>query len=77
MDVADFLGIGVIGIGLSLVIEAIKSMYGPASDTTKLITVGLAIVVGTAYYFLRQTIWWQTILGILATASTVYAFLLK
>ena len=47
------------------------------ANMIKLMTILLAVFVGIVYYFLSQTIWWQTILGVLAAASTVYALLLK
>lgn len=73
----DFLGIAIVGAGLSAVIQYIKAVFGPSSNQTKLITLGLAIVLGGAYYLLRDTSMWQSILGILAAASTVYAFFIK
>lgn len=73
----DFLGIMVVGTGLSLVVEMIRQRLGPDSQRTKLITIGLSVLVGTGYYLLRDTVLWQTILGILMAASTVYAFFIK
>ena len=73
----DFVGIGIVGMALSLIVEGIKMKWGPTSNTTKALTVVLALVLGTGYYFLSNTIWWQTILGVIAAASAFYAFLLK
>lgn len=73
----DFIGISVVGSTLSLVVELIRQRLGPNSGRTKAITLGLSIIVGTGYYILRDTVWWQTILGILMAASTVYAFFFK
>lgn len=73
----DFLGIMVVGTGLSLVVEMIRQRLGPDSQRTKLITIGLSVLVGTGYYLLRDTVLWQTVLGILMAASTVYAFFIK
>lgn len=77
IDVSDFVGIAVVGAGLSLVIQYFKKAFGTNSMTTKVMTIALSIVVGGAYFALRQTIWWQTIIGVLAAASAFYAFLLK
>ena len=77
MDIQDFIGISIIGAALSYVINYIKSEYGTESNQTKMLTIGLAVVVGILYYFIRSTSWYQTILGILAASSTVYAFFLR
>lgn len=73
----DFLGIAVVGAGLSLVIDAIKVKLGTTSGATKALTLVLAVIVGALYTFLQSTPYWQSILGVLAAASTVYAFFLK
>ena len=73
----DFLGIAVVGEGLSLVIEVIKKQFGTDSTQTKLLTLALAVVVGGAYVLLRDTPEFPTILMVLASASTVYAYFLK
>lgn len=77
MDINDFLGIGIVGVLLSAVIEVIQARLGSSSLKTKFITIGLSILVGGAYFLIRETVWWATILGVLASASTVYAILLK
>lgn len=77
MEINDFLGIGIVGVALSLVIEWIKNRFGTYSVGTKAVTIGLSIVVGSAYFFLRDTSIWQTILGVLASASTFYALFMK
>lgn len=77
MNVQDFLGIAIVGAALSLVIQIIKNKLGPTSNATRLITLALSVLIGAAYWFLRDTNLWQTILGVLAAASTVYAFFLK
>jgi len=73
MSIDNFLAIGIIGIFLSLVIQIIKKMFGTTNPTTKFLTIVLAIGVGSFYYFLKDTIYWQTIIGVLASASTVYS----
>lgn len=73
----DFLGIAVVGVIVSLVIETISRYAGTDSLKTKWLTILVTVVFGAAYTFLRSTTWWETILGILAAASTVYAFIFK
>lgn len=73
----DFLGIAVVGAALSGLIEWLKTTFRTTSLGTKLLTIVLAIVIGALYVWLHGTPVWSTILGVLAAASTVYAFLLK
>lgn len=77
ININDFLGIAVVGGALSAVIEFIKAKFGITSETTKLLTIALAVVVGAVYTFLQDTAYWTTILGVLASASTVYALFIK
>lgn len=62
---------------LSLFIQWIKDKLGTDSLGTKLLTVGLALLVGGLIYFFQDTAYWETAIGVLAAASTVYAFFLK
>jgi hypothetical protein len=72
-----FLSIGIVGVFLSFVVQAIKVKYGTESATTKGLTIGLSIVLGSAIWFLQGTVIWAAILGVLSVASAVYAFLWK
>jgi hypothetical protein len=76
-NVTDFVGVGIVGVVLSLVIEWAKTKFGTETNTTKAITIGLSVVVGLVYVYFRTTTWWTTILTILGVASTVYALVLK
>lgn len=71
------LQIGIIGVVLSGVVQWIKLKYGPTSLTTKLIIVGFSVAISGVYYFLKDTLFWQTALAILGIASTVYALFIK
>lgn len=75
MDLTNFLGIAIVGTALSIALEWITKSFGATGS--KLITVGLSILVGGVYYFLSSTPWWGSILGVLGTASTVYALFIK
>lgn len=72
--IEDFIGISIVGIVLSIAFNYFKATSGIKS---KLWAVGLSIVVGAIYVLLRDTVWWTTMLGILASASTVYALFLR
>lgn len=72
-----FLGIGIVGVAISLLIQFIKNKLGTDTMATKAMTVIIALLAGTTYYFLSTTGYWPSVLGILTTASTFYAFFLK
>ncbi len=69
----DFLMIGAVGVALSLIVEFIQNKYGTGSSKTRGLVLVLAVVFGGIYTLLKDTIWWTTILGVLGSASTVYA----
>ena len=78
METIEFLQIAIVGIVTSGLIKYIKGKFGTSSTTTKAITLGVSIVFGIGLYFLQQNAeLYQTVLGILATASTFYAFVIK
>lgn len=78
LPIGDFLGIAIVGAVLSLAIQWIKTKF-PAQGSLKMkgITLVLSIVIGLFYFALRQTSWWEPIIGVLGAASTVYAFFLS
>lgn len=71
------LEIAIVGAALSFLVQWLKNAFGTEAWQTKLITVVLALVVGGLIYLFQNTAYWETAVGILAAASTVYAFLLK
>jgi len=73
----NFLGIAIVGVVASLIIEGINRKFKLDSFGAKMATVGVAILVGGIYFLFQDTIWWQTMLGVLSAASVVYAFFLK
>lgn len=77
MEISDLLSISGVGIALSLIIRHLKDVFQIEGNATKLLTFGLALIVATVFVLFNETSWWQTFVGILAAASTVYAFILK
>lgn len=73
MDINELLGIGIVGAALSFVIEGIQMKFGIGSGKTKALSIVLSVVVGGGYYLVRETSWWLPMVGVLASASTVYA----
>jgi len=72
--IIDFVSISIIGAVLSVAFQYFKTTSGTKS---KVWAIGLSILVGGVYVVLRDTSYWTTILGVLASASTVYALFLK
>ncbi len=77
LDPNELMGIAIVGVALSLLVNHLKEVFQTSSFGTKLLTLALSVLVGGTYYWVRQTIWWVPTLGVLTSASTVYAFFLK
>lgn len=73
----EILEIGIVGIILSSVIQLVKERYGVSSMGTKLLTVSLSLLLGTVLYFLSGTAALTAITGVLMTATTVWAYLMR
>lgn len=69
--------IGIIGVVASLIMEGIKKYFGTSGFESKVAVVVVSLIGGAVYYFLKDTGMWTSFMGILATASTFYAFFLK
>lgn len=77
MEINDFLAIAIVGATVSFAVQWVKARYNMGSNASKLSAIGLSVVVGSIYWFLRETAIWESILGVLASASTVYAMFFK
>ncbi len=77
MNITDFLAIAVVGAILSVVVQIIKNAFGTESNTTKLITIALALVIGGLYVWIRSTPYFETAILVLTSASAVYALVMK
>ena len=71
------LQIGIVGGFVSLLMQLIKAKYGPTSITSKFIVVALSLIFGAGYVFLKDTSYWPTVLLILLSSSTIYAFFIN
>mgnify|MGYP003481014980 CR=1 FL=1 len=72
MEIGAFLGIGIVGAALSLVVEYIKAKSVDQLNLRTLV-IALSLVVGSVYWVVAGTVYYETVLGVLASASTVYA----
>ena len=77
MEINDFLAIGIVGAALSLVIEYITNRFETNAAGGKAVAIVSSVIVGGIYWALAGTAIWESILGVLAAASTVYALFIK
>lgn len=76
MDIQEFLGIAVVGAILSVAIELVMAKVSNPL-LTKAVTLLLAIITAGAYVWVRSTPYFETVVLVLGTASTVYGFFLN
>lgn len=75
--VQSFLSIGIVGAFLSWGTQLLQDKFGVEGRETQIIAIVGSILLGAAVWFLQGTAIWASILGVLAAASTVYAFVFK
>lgn len=76
MNIQEFLAIAVVGAIMSVVIELLmKNVSNPL--VSKLVTATFAIIVAGVYVWVRSTPYFETVILVLGTASTVYGFFLN
>lgn len=75
--IQDFLGILIVGAGLSFLIEWINTKFGVDGNRAKALTLLLALSVGAIYVWIRSTPYWETAVLVLTSASAVYALIIK
>lgn len=73
MEINDFLGIGIIGAVASVIIEVLKRKTGTAPIGSKFTAIIVSVVLGTLYFYVRNTPWFPTVVSVLGAASTIYA----
>jgi hypothetical protein len=71
--IESFLSIGIVGAALSYGIQMLQDKFGVAGMETKIISIVGSIVLGGIIWALQGTEAWASILGVLASASTLYA----
>lgn len=78
MNIGDFSGIIILGVGASILVQFIKNTFGTESNKTKAVLVGLSILLGSLYYVIQlNENLLQIIITILGIASAVYSFFIK
>lgn len=77
IDFNSLKDLAIVSVAVSSLIEAIKLRYGVASATTRLILIGLSVVVGLVGYFLQDTHFLEVAVSVAGIASLVYSFFWK
>lgn len=77
MDINNFLAIMIVGALLSAMVQYIQAWLVIDSPQTKVVTIILSIILASIYVWVQSTPWFNTLVLILGTASTIYAFFLK
>ena len=67
----------IIGAVVSLIVQYLKNKFETESKMTLLIVIGISLVAGTIYFFLKDTNYWTAVLSILGFAGAVYTYIVK
>lgn len=67
----------IIGVIVSLVVQAVKKYAGDSDWLKMAIVLILSIFASAIYYFVKDTAFWQTLLQILTTAGATYTFIIR
>ena len=77
MAIEEILSIGIVGTIVSFFIQFIKNKFGANADMVKVITLVAALIAGGLYYFLSDTEFFVSVLGVLGAASIIWSYFLK
>ncbi len=72
----DFTTIVIVGAAISLLQQVIKQKSW-SDNAKKASVIGLSLAASGAYIALKDSAFWDTFVSILASASTVYALVIK
>lgn len=74
MDIGSLLIVGAI---VSAVVEGIKWISDGKGNLAIVYTIAISLVAGAFYQIFKDTSYWESVLGILASASAVYGLVIK
>jgi hypothetical protein len=77
ITIAEISQLAIVGAVVSVAVQYLKATFGTSPASLRLAVVGLSLVLGTGYWFLKDTTLLTSFLGILLFANTVYAFVTK
>lgn len=76
MDLSILSSLAIIGVAVSLLVQALKNHFDEVK--TQIIVVGLSVVAGILYFFLKaHTNLLLDFVTILAAADTIYSYFLQ
>ena len=75
MELQQIFNLAIVGGAVSYFLEYLPKKFGALNS--KIVTIAVCLAVGTIYALFSETTWFATVLTVLASASTVYALLLK
>lgn len=73
----EFLSLAVVGAAVSVLMQWVKKYVGDDKNSLQMAMIVVSVVIGSVYFFLVGTPAWEAILSILATATTVYEYVIK
>lgn len=73
----DLLNLAIVGTAVSLIVSFIKHYAGTTQTGSLFLTLIVAFVGGTAYYFMRGTQFYQSFLEVLGFANAIYMVLVQ
>lgn len=74
MEIGSYLIVGVI---VSSLAQIIKNKFGTSGTKTQIVVLAISIVAATAFFFLKDTVYWESLLAIFGFAGAVYAYFFK
>ena len=77
MDITSFLSIGIVGVGLSVLVQFIKEEFKLTGNKAKILVIVLSVLFAGVYYAFFVTGFLETFMQILGMATVVYSFILK
>lgn len=67
----------IVGVAVSFLVQLIKGKFGTSSNITLAIVIGLSVIAGAAYFFVKDTVFYESALTILAFAGATYTFIIQ
>lgn len=74
MEIGSLLIVGVI---VSTLVQIIKNKFGTSSNITLAIVISLSLLSGGVYFFVKDTVFYESALTILAFAGATYTFFIQ
>lgn len=70
----DFVSLAIVGAFVSVVVQFIKSN---TSVNPRIVVIGLSVVAGAGYFFLRDSSFWTSGSQVLLYANAFYGFIIS